>query len=237
MNIDIWSDVVCPFCALGKSRLDAALATWPHADAMDVVWHSFELDPNAPDQLSGTLVDHIAEKYQTSRAQSEAAQVGIAEQFAAAGMTFNWSDAHPGNSFDAHRVMHYAVNQGLGDEVMRALMKGYFAEGATIGNPATVERLAIAAGLDAEGVRRVLGSDAYGDAVRTDEATARHLGITGVPFFVFDGRLAVSGAQPVEVFTQALDQAWQTRATPLQTIQGSEEAAACGPEGCAIDPT
>lgn len=235
MRIDIWSDVVCPFCYLGKQRLNQALSTWSHAGAVDIVWHSFELDPGAPAQLDEGLAEHIATKYRTSLSQAEAAQAGIAEQFAATGLTFDWRSARPGNTFNAHRVFHLAVEHGLGEQVMAALMRGYFSEGAAIGDPQTVAGLAISAGLDADDVRRVLESDAYADDVRADEATAREIGITGVPFFVLDGRLAVSGAQPVEVFTQALNQAWDTREVPLVTFAGADDAEACGPDGCPID--
>lgn len=235
MRIDIWSDVVCPFCYLGKQRLQAALKQWPHAAEVELVWHSFELDPNSPRQLPGTLAAHIAEKYRISLAQSEASQQQIAAQFEAHGLDFNWREAKPGNTFDAHRIFHLALEHDLGDEVMATLMRGYFSEGAAIGEPSTVAALAVAAGLDAAQVSEVLETDAYADAVRADEAAAHQLGVTGVPFFVFDERLAVSGAQPVEVFAQALDQAWQTRAGALVNV-GSPDADACGPDGCPIDP-
>lgn len=231
VRIDIWSDVVCPFCFLGKRRLEAGLAEWPHADQVEIVWHSFELDPGAPRALPQSLAQHIAEKYRTNLSQAEAAQAGIAEQFAAVGSTFNWRKAKPGNTFDAHRVIHLAADKGVAQPVMKELMRGYFADGAEIGNPAVVGAIAVGAGLDATLVAEVLGSDAYADAVRADEAAARQIGITGVPFFVFDERLAVSGAQPAEVFTQALDQAWSTKAeVRLDPLDGGGEA--CGVDGC-----
>lgn len=235
MRIDLWSDVVCPFCALGEQRLEQALDAWPHADAVEIVWHSFELDPTAPAAMTESLTEHIAGKYGTTHAQAEASQQAIAAQFDAAGLAFDWHAAKPGNTFDAHRVFHYARTQGLGEPVMRALMRGYFAEGAAIGDPEVVARIAVAAGLDAEGVSTVLASDAYADAVRADEAVARQLGITGVPFFVFDERLGLSGAQPVEVFTRALDQAWESREVVLESVAGAQDASACGPDGCPID--
>jgi predicted DsbA family dithiol-disulfide isomerase len=236
MRIDIWSDVVCPFCLLGKHRLDSALAEWEHADEVDVIWHSFELDPNAPRELGGNLVEKIAKKYGISEAQSRASQQDIARQFAAEGASFDWERAKPGNTFDAHRVFHLAVERGLGNEVMSRFMSAYFAEGASIGDPETVGRLAVEAGLDADEVQGVLSSDAYADAVRSDEAIAARIGVTGVPFFVFDERLAVSGAQPAELFTSALNQAWDTRVTvPEQFVgsaDGTDDGAICGPDGC-----
>ncbi len=237
MKIDIWSDVVCPFCYLGKQRLDEALSQWPHAAEIEIVWHSFELDPQAPQRLSESLAEHIATKYGTSLQQSEASQRALAEQFSAVGLTFDWRSAQPGNTFNAHRVFHFAVEQGLGPEVMAEFMRGYFSQGAAIGDPQVVAELAIRAGLDADQVRSVLESDAYADNVRADETLARQIGISGVPFFVFDERLAVSGAQPAEVFTQALNQAWDSRTVTLQTVAGAAEASACGPEGCAQPTT
>ncbi|MCB0973094.1 MAG: DsbA family oxidoreductase [Actinobacteria bacterium] len=240
MKIDIWSDVICPFCLLGKRRLDAALAGWEHAGDVEVVWHSFELDPNAPRDLGGTLVEKIANKYGVSVEQSRASQQDIARQFTEVGAIFDWERAKPGNTFDAHRVFHLAVERGLGNEVMSRFMTAYFAEGAAIGEVKTVQRLAVEAGLDADEVRSVLDGDAYGDAVRSDELAARQMGVSGVPFFVFDHRLAVSGAQPVEVFVAALNQAWDTQVsvpTPFTSAgsTGEDDAKVCGPDGCAID--
>ncbi|MFV0427820.1 MAG: DsbA family oxidoreductase [Arachnia sp.] len=238
MRIDIWSDVVCPFCYLGKQRLDAALRQWQHADAVEIVWHSFELDPHASRESSESLAEHIATKYGTSLAQSEASQEALAEQFAAeGGLRFNWRTAKPGNTFDAHRVFHYAVEQGVGEVVMGALMRAYFSEGAPVADRASVARVAAEAGLDAEAVAHVLDSEAYAAAVRDDEAQAREIGISGVPFFVFDGRLAVSGAQPTEVFLQALTQAWETRKPQLMSVGGADQAPSCGPDGCETPTT
>lgn len=232
MRIDIWSDVVCPFCFLGKRRLDEALAGWEHQDQVEVVWHSFELDPSAPTEISGTLAENIATKYRTSLEQSEATQRAIAEQFSLVGGVFNWDIAKPGNTFDAHRVAHLAVAKGKGEQVMSALMKAYFADGLAIGDPEVVAQVAVGAGLETTEVQAVLQSDDYADAVREDESAAQQIGISGVPFFVFDERLAVSGAQPVEVFTQALTQAWDTRAKSFVKVEGAGTAEACGPEGC-----
>lgn len=236
MRIDIWSDIVCPFCYLGKQRLEAALTTWRHADQVEIAWHSFELDPTAPQHLDESLAEHIASKYSTSLAQSEASQRGIADQFAEFGLTFDWAQARPGNTFAAHRVIHRAAEQGLGVAVMERLMRGYFSEGAAIGDPEVVVGLAVEAGLDEDVARHVVDSEAYATAVREDEATAAQLGIRGVPFFVFDGRLGLSGAQPVDVFTQALNQAWSTREGALQTLSGDPDAAACDSDGACEVP-
>ncbi|MFV0451161.1 MAG: DsbA family oxidoreductase [Propioniciclava sp.] len=238
MRIDIWSDIVCPFCYLGKERLTRALAAWEHGDEVAIVWHSFELDPSAPRERAESMAEHLAAKYGMSVQQAEESQRSLAEQFAVAGLTFAWERARTGNTFDAHRVVHLAAEQGRAAEVVERLMRGYFSEGAAIGDAAVVTALATEAGLDAAEVERVLASDAYADAVRADEAQATQLGARGVPFFVLDGRLGLSGAQPVEVFSQALEEAWSTREVVLKPVAGDPDAAACEPGGaCALPPT
>lgn len=231
MRIDIWSDIVCPFCQLGKARLAQALSAWEHGDDVELVWHSFELDRHAPRTSSESLSEHIATKYGTSLAQSEASQEGIAAQFAAAGLTFDWRAAHPGNTYDAHRLIHRAAKSGLGAAVMERFMTAYFAEGAAIGEQETLTRLAVEAGMDRDEVTAVLVSDDEGDAVRADEAAATQIGINGVPFFVFDERLGLSGAQPVEVFRQALDQAWDSRQPALAMVTEATDGEACAVDG------
>ncbi|MFV0458788.1 MAG: DsbA family oxidoreductase [Actinomycetales bacterium] len=242
MLVEVWSDLVCPFCFLGKARLNQALTAWQHADHVEIRWRSFELDPQAPAQLPGGLVGHIATKYGLSEQQATQAQQGIAAQFEQSGGSFDWRAAKPGNTFNAHRVCHLAADQGVGTQVMDELMRGYFSQGAPIGEPETVADLATRAGLETALVEEVLGTDAYADAVRADEATASQLGISGVPFFVFDARLAVSGAQPVEVFTRALDQAWDSRSTEdsrrtdAPDTDPGDASKACGPDNCATSP-
>lgn len=231
MRIDIWSDVVCPFCYIGKRHLEQALADFPHRDQFEVVWHSFELDPSVERTPSGTLAAKIAEKYGMSLAESEQMQQGVAERAAAVGLEFNWREAKYGNTFDAHRLLHLAAARGRSEVAHERLLRGYFTEGVQIGDPAELLRLAVEIGLDEAEARQVLESDEYADAVRADQAQARSLGITGVPFFVLDGRLGVSGAQPTELFRQALDRAW-AESSPLQVI--SEGGPGCSGDNCAI---
>ncbi|WP_256794932.1 DsbA family oxidoreductase [Terrabacter sp. Ter38] len=232
MKIDIWSDIVCPFCYLGKRRLEGALAQFEHADEVEVTWHSFELDRGADPASDVALVDLVAAKYGTTREQAVAQHESMAAAAAELGLTFNWEQARYGNTFDAHRVVHLAAEQGLADAAHERLMRAYFTDGLAVGDREVLVRLATEIGLDDGAVRAMLESDDYGNHVRSDEATAKMLGIESVPFFVFDRKYGVSGAQPVEVFTQALDTAWSTRHEVPEPVAAGGCGGGCGAGGC-----
>ena len=236
MRIDIWSDIVCPFCYIGKRHLELALERFEHRDQVEVVWHSFELDPTIEAVSDQPLAEKIASKYGISLAQSEASQESVAERAASVGLEFNWREAKFGNTFDAHRLVHLAATHGLADTAHERLMRAYFTEGVAVGDHAELQRLGEEIGLPADEVRRVLAEGEYADAVREDEEQARGLGVSGVPFFVLDQRLAVSGAQPVELFTQALERAWR-ESQPLETLTAGTpggDDASCSGDSCAI---
>ncbi len=233
LRVDIWSDIACPWCFVGKRRLEAALAQLPAAqrEQVEVKWHAFELDPSAPRERERTesYAQRLAKKYGMSLAQAEGRLASMTETAKADGLDFDFANIRPGNTFDAHRLVHLAEERGQQDAVKERFLRGYMSEGAAIGNPEELARMASEAGLDASEVREVLASDRYANEVRADERDARELGISGVPFFVFDERLAVSGAQPTQVFSGALQRAFAERAErPIQF----EEGAMCGPEGC-----
>lgn len=211
MKIDIWSDIVCPFCYVGKRHLELALEGFEHAAEVEITWHSFELDPDAVPVADESLVDKIARKYSMSTEQSEASQRQLAAKAAAVGLDFNWQEARYGNTFDAHRLVHLAAAQGLADAAEERFMRAYFTEGKAIGDPETLAGLAVEIGLDEARVREVLAGTEFADAVRADEAQASAYGISAVPFFVIDGTYGISGAQPVEAFEQALQQIWDER--------------------------
>lgn len=227
MRIDIWSDIVCPFCYIGKRRFEKALAAFPHRDEVEVAWHSFELDRNADAVSEHSLVDLIATKYGTTREQAIAQHESLAAQAAELGLDFQWQRARYGNTHDAHRVVHLAAERGLAGEAHERLMRAYFTEGEAVGDRETLVRLATEIGLGEDEVRAMLDSDDYGNHVRSDQATAKMIGIEGVPFFVLDRKYGLSGAQPVELFSQALQQAWDTRHEEPEL----REAAGCG-GGC-----
>lgn len=208
MRVDIWSDVVCPWCYVGKRRFEAALARFPHRDDVDVVWHSFELDPRAPRLRDGDRLEHLATKYGVTREQAATMDRRIDEAAQGLDLEIRLDRTRSGNTFDAHRLLHLAAEQGLAGAVKERFLRGYFTDGAPIGDPAALARLAVEAGLPAADVDDVLGGDRYADAVRADEAKARAYGATAVPFFVIDETYGIAGAQAPEVFTNVLERAW-----------------------------
>ena len=233
MKVDIWSDVVCPFCYIGKRRLEEALGDFAHRDDVEVVWHSFQLDPSAPAIAEGSTVDMLAAKYGMTREQAIASQKSLAANAATVGLEFNWQQTKAGNTLHAHRLIHFAATFGLADATKERLLRAYFTEGEAVGDRDTLVRLAAEAGLDADEVRAVLDEGRYVGAVRADEAEAQALGIRGVPFFVVDRKYGVSGAQPADVLRQVLDKAWGERA-PLIPVVGGDDTTVCGPDGCTV---
>ncbi len=225
MRIDIWSDVVCPWCYIGKRRFESALAEFPHASEVDVVWHSFELDPTAERSTDVPPAERLAAKYGLTVEQAQQANDKLTVTAADEGLEFHLDEARSGNSFDAHRLLHLAADsgsgQGLQGQLKERLLRAYFTERVAIGDPAELARLAVEVGLDADAVQRVLGSDEYAEDVRADEAQAHTYGISGVPFFVVDDKYGISGAQPSELFSQALTQAWDESHPVLQTLSAT----------------
>lgn len=208
MQIEIWSDVICPWCYIGKRRFEKALADFPHKDKVQVIWRSFELDAQAPRQRQGTLVELLAQKYGVSTQKAAEMNAHVTALAREVGLEYRLSDARPGNTFDAHRLLHYAASKQLGDRATERIMHGYFSESLPVGNRTELARLAPDFGIPETEARTLLESDEYANDVRADEARAAQFGITGVPFFVFDEKSGISGAQSVEVFSRALHQAW-----------------------------
>jgi predicted DsbA family dithiol-disulfide isomerase len=210
MRVDIWSDVVCPWCYLGKARFEKALADFPHRNEVEVVFRSFELDPDRPKNERETVLAMLTQKYGLSEADARQADGRVAGLAQAEGLGFQ-ADRPLGNTFDIHRVIHLGLAKGVQRELITAVNEAYFAQAREVFDSAALTEVAGGAGLDPDAVAEVLGGDAYADAVREDEREARTLGITGVPFFVLDGALGVSGAQQAETFVSALNQAWARR--------------------------
>lgn len=230
MRVDIWSDVVCPFCYIGKKRLENVAAE--AGIDLEIIWHSFELDQNAPAKHDTSNTERLAKKYGRTIEQTQEMERNIAEVAASEGITFNWEQANSGNTFNAHRIIHLAQSKGLGNEAEEAFFHAYMTEGMPIGERETVEDVASRIGLDHTEVEYVLDSEEFADFVRHDEKIAHEqLQVTGVPFFVFDQRLSLSGAQPREVFLQAMQQALST-AEKLDIDQ--EDAAICNDESCEV---
>jgi predicted DsbA family dithiol-disulfide isomerase len=232
VQVEIWSDVVCPWCAIGKRRFETALAGFEHRAEVEVRYRSFELDPTTPRTVEGNATQRLADKYGVPLAQAESMQQRVIDQAAGEGLDFRFDRARPGNTVDAHRLLHLAADRGLQAELKERLLLAYFTEGEPIGEVDALVRLAGEVGLDEAEARSVLESDAYLAEVRDDQATAQALGISGVPFFVLDRTFGVSGAQPAEVLLGALRQA-HAAAHPLSMVAGAG-GDACTDDTCAV---
>ncbi|HET7018249.1 MAG TPA: DsbA family oxidoreductase [Streptosporangiaceae bacterium] len=208
MQVEIWSDVVCPWCYLGKRRFEQALDAFARKDQVEVTYRSFELDPTVPKGVTSPTVAMLASKYGMTAQQAEQAQRQMEQRAAADGLVFRMADLRSGNTRDAHRLLQLAKARGRQDELMERLHSAYFTEQASIFDHEELTRLAVQTGLDSGEVTALLAGDDYGAEVEADEAMARTLGVTGVPFFVIDRRYGVSGAQPADTITQVLEKTW-----------------------------
>ncbi len=241
MRIEIFSDVVCPWCAVGKRRLERALERFSHVDEVEVVWRAFELDPQAPvRRTAGDSAQRLATKYGMSREEALSVHAQLTATAAAEGLDVHFDRVQPGNTFDAHRLLHLAGEQGaaLQDALKERLFLAYFSEGAAIGEPETLVRLAAEVGLDAGECSELLAGDRYADEVRADEQDARRLGVTGVPFFVVDSTFGIAGAQDPQVILEVLEEAWARGHAPQLPMvpvgSPGSDSASCGDESCAI---
>ena len=213
LTVEIWSDVVCPWCYIGKRRFEAALEAFEHSDEVTVMWRSFELDQEAPREPDGTATERLAAKYGMSVERAEALHAEMTERAAREGLEFHFDLARGGNTFDAHRLIHLAATYGHQAAAQERLMRAYFTEGQAISDHETLVALMAEVGVEEAEARDVLETERFGEDVREDELLASQLGIQGVPFFVLDRRLGVSGAQPPEVLVQALQRAWDEAVT------------------------
>jgi predicted DsbA family dithiol-disulfide isomerase len=231
MKVEIWSDVVCPWCYIGKRRFERAVASFGHPGEVTVTYRSFELDPAAPARRTGTHAEYLARKYGMTIAQAEQANQQMIQRAAADGLEFRFDLIRGGNTFDAHRLLHLAKDRGLQPEMKERLLRATFTEGLPIADKSTLVRLATEIGLPAAQVQAGLDGDSYADAVRSDEQQAARYGITGVPFFVADDTYAVSGAQPPEVLLQLLRRAYDdsNHLTPVAVTTDSNSRASSRP--------
>ena len=242
VKIEIWSDVVCPWCYIGKRRIENALAGFAHADEVEVHWRSYQLDPGAPTEPTESAASMIARKYGQSAAGAQQMQDRVEAVAAEEGLVYRLSQTLHLNTVDAHRLIHLAHAQGgneLQDRVKEALLAAYFTEARNVADHAVLREIAVAAGLEPARVDEVLASREFEADVHADIEQAQAYGATGVPFFVIDQLYGVSGAQPTEVFTQVLEKAWSESHPALEMVDstvatGGADAQACGPDGCAI---
>ncbi|MBR8745105.1 DsbA family protein [Nocardiopsis sp. MG754419] len=207
MRIEVWSDIVCPWCYIGKRRLERALASFEHADEVEIVWRSFQLDPGFPQGVSEPVYDTLAKKMSAPREQVKAMTAQVQQVASEEGLTYDFEGGVMVNTFDAHRLTHLAREHGLGDAAHERLMRAQLVEARVLNDLDTLVGLAGEIGLDTERARAVLSGTEYTEQVREDIAAAQRLGATGVPFFVLDRALGISGAQPLEVFSDALEKA------------------------------
>lgn len=235
MRVDIFSDVACPWCYIGKRRFETALESFPQKDQVEIIWHSYQLDPTAPKVSDLSLNELLAKKYGMSTQQAAAANNRVSVLAAGEGLEYNLENAKYSNTFDAHRLIQLAAERGVQDEIEERFFRAYFSEGEALGDTETLVRLASEAGIDPEEARAVLAGNEYADAVREDIQEAREIGIQGVPFFILDEKYGISGAQPAELFQQALGQAWAEShpKSKITTIAGDEDAS-CEDDSCAI---
>ncbi|MCH9683694.1 MAG: DsbA family oxidoreductase [Deltaproteobacteria bacterium] len=231
LRVEIWSDVACPWCWVGKRQLEAAIAEFPHE--VEVVWRAFELDPSAPASIDTSIdyVQRLATKYRTSRDGAQGMIDRMTSVGAEHGLDFRFDRAQPGNTFDAHRLLHWAGKHGLQDALKERLFLAYMHEGKSVAEHEVLVALAEEVGLDPDGAQAVLTSDSHHQDVRGEQALAAEIGVTGVPFFVVGGRYAVPGAQPKDVLGKVLTRAWDETRPEVVEVEAGD---GCGPDGCAI---
>lgn len=233
LSIQIWSDIMCPYCYIGKRRIEDAIVRFGHQDAIDVEWKSFQLDASFVASPDDNIFDHLAEKYRKDRDWAVEMVDNMTQNAKNAGLDFQLGKAILANSYKAHRLLHLAKKNGLGDELKELLFKAYMTEGKNVDDNDVLIALGEAAGINREVVEGVLNSDAYGQEVKDDIAMAQQIGVQGVPFFVFDNKYAVSGAQQVETFVKTLEKVWEEGSFgPQLAVLNAIEGDSCGIEGC-----
>ncbi|MDQ0216628.1 protein disulfide-isomerase [Oikeobacillus pervagus] len=235
MKIEVWSDFVCPFCYIGKRRLEKALENFPQKSKVEVVYRSYELDPNAKKDYQESIHQILASKYGISLEKATKMNEDIGKQAASVGLEYHFDTMKPTNTFHAHRLVKFAEEKGK--EMTERLLRAYFTDSKHLGNDEELAQLAVELGFDYDEVIRVLESDQYSEAVRADEEMARKIGVQGVPFFVLNQKYAVSGAQPTEIFEKALQKVWKEENTvsTIETLSNESGAGAvCTDDGCQI---
>ena len=237
MQVEIWSDVVCPWCYIGKRRFETALEDFEHRGEVTVVWRSFELDPHAPFQRGGTMASHLAAKYGLTVEAAADRLAALDDMAAAEGLTYHLAATKGGNTFAAHRLLHLANSYGyeVGGAVKEALLHAYFIDLQPASDPDMLVAVGVAAGLDRTEVEALVEGDRFADAVREDEAVAAALGCTGVPFFVIDRAFAIPGAQDPDTILAVLRRAWDRSHPPAEVAVAPGLAAGQSCEGDACD--
>lgn len=233
MHVEIWSDVFCPFCYIGKRNFETALAAFPHRNDVKVEWKSFQLQPDAPVDADYTSNEMLSKKYGVSIEEARQMQAGVAQRAAEVGLHYDLDNTKVTNSFDAHRLTHLAKEHGLQDAAEERFFKAYFIEGKHVGRRESLIELGKEIGLDEAEIVDVLDGERYAGDVVADVNLGSAFGLTGVPFFVFERKYAVAGAQPPEVFSQVLDRVW-SETKPVQLVTAAAPADGCDDGSCAV---
>lgn len=232
MKIEIWSDVMCPFCYIGKRKFESALAEFEHKDNVEVIWKSFQLNPSLKTDPSKNTVQHLAETKGWTMEYTRNTIQYVMDMAQGVGLNYDFDKAVVANSFDAHRFIQFAKTQGKGDAAEERLFKAYFTEGKNTADHATLVQLGTEIGINADELKKVLESGAYAQEVTNDVKEAEQIGVTGVPFFVVDRKFAISGAQDSKTFLGALEKAWKEHAkTKPSAPDKSATGAVCTPDG------
>lgn len=209
MKVEIWSDVVCPFCYIGKRKFEKALETFTGKDQVEIVWRSFQLDPDLQYVPGQSVHEYLGKRKGTSAADGKRMNDAMAARAKEVGLTYNFDKAIINNTLNAHRLLHLAKEKGLQNEMKERLFAAYYTEGKNVGDMETLAQLGEEVGLNGAEIKAALQSDAYVQEVQQDQYDAYQLGVQGVPFFVFNNKYAVSGAQPTKLFTQVLEKVWE----------------------------
>ena len=233
LKIQIWSDIMCPFCYIGKRRIEEALQLFEHKDAVAIEWKSFQLDASFVASSDDNMVEHLAQKYGKDADWAQGMLDNMTQNAKSAGLDFHFEKAVLANSFNAHRLLHLAKKHQLANDLEELLFKAYLTEGKNINDNNTLKELGVSVGLNEHDIDEVLNSDAYGNDVKQDIQNANSIGVQGVPFFVFDNKYAVSGAQPATAFLETLQKVWEegkfaSKVTLINTTEGDS----CGIDGC-----
>lgn len=232
MKVEIWSDVMCPFCYIGKNNFEKALQKLSFKDEIEVEWKSFQLDPTLNPDETKTTFEYFKEKKGVPEAQAVQMIEQVSQMGNTAGISFNFDKAIITNTFSAHKLLHLAKKYKKANEMEEALFIAHFIEGKNVGDINTLLDIAVSLEIDTDEVRKVLESDQLNDEVKRDFSEARSHGISGVPFFILNGKYAVSGAQPADFFAGALQQTYDETVSPLKNLSGNDNS--CGTDGCSI---
>jgi predicted DsbA family dithiol-disulfide isomerase len=233
LKVQIWSDVMCPYCYIGKRRIEGALEQFEHADSVEIEWKSFELDANFTPSPDDNIGDHLSTKYRKDKAWAKEMIDNMTQNAKRSGLDFHFEKAVLANSHNAHRLLHLAKENELGNELKELLFKAYLTDGKDLNNIETLSILGQEVGLKKAIVEEVLHANTYSESVKNDIYIAQQIGVQGVPFFVFDDKYAISGAQPEEVFLQTLQKVWEEGSfVSTQALLNTSDGDSCGINGC-----